>query len=364
MARVTDPNLLFAGSEPKFSPLAEITKGELANALNWYSQNKASKDAQKYAADYFKKKLKITNVEDGIKSMVSTFGFICRIVSNGGVLSEKDQKWFDEQIEIVKEKKKPKKSAFAAKDKTETPKVTIQDRIADKSSECIGELEGMLDDIMLSDFKESPSPYGLFHTMNIKQAHTRHIVDWSRKRRQQYDEVLTTTDKDLKEGYSNFTKPNLKKMVAFCDQVILDCQKISGDAVKTRKPRKRKEKSPDQLVAKVKICQEFKELGLKSVDVKSILGASQVWVYNTKYRKVGCYQAVDAGGFSIKGTSIQNFNETKSIQKKLRKPEVSLPEILNGGKVMLRNFMDGIRAVESPLNGRLNADTIILRVMK
>ena len=41
-----------------------------------------------------------------------------------------------------------------------------------------------------------------------------------------------------------------------------------------------------------------------------------------------------------------------------------MPEILNGGKVTLRNFMDGIRAVESPLNGRLNADIILLKVVK
>ena len=74
--------------------------------------------------------------------------------------------------------------------------------------------------------------------------------------------------------------------------------------------------------------------------------------------------AEDAGGFSIKGTSLQNFSESKSIQKKLRKPEVSLPEIMNAGKVTLRNFMTGIRAVESPMNGRLNADTILLRVIK
>lgn len=359
---MTDANLLFAGSEPKFSPLGEITKVEMAQALNWYSQNKASKDAQKYASDYFKKKLKITNIEDGIKSMVSTFGFVCRIVSNGGVLSVKDQKWFDEQVELVKNARPKRKKVVV--DKQETPTITIQDRIAEKASECIGELEGMIDDMTTSGFKEVASPYGLFHSMNIKQAHTRFIIDWSRKRRQEFDEVLTTTDKEIKEGYSNFTKPNMKKMVAFCDQVILDCQKLSGEAVKARKPRKRKEKSPDQLVSKVKVCQEFKELGLKSVDVKLILGATQVWVYNTKYRKVGCYHAADAGGFSIKGTSILNFNETKSIQKKLRKPEVSLPEILNGGKVMLRNFMDGIRAVESEMNGRLNADTIILRVIK
>lgn len=364
MARVIDRDALLNGVEPKFSPLAEVSKVEMSTALNWYSQNRASKDADKYATDYFKKKLKITNVDSAIKEQISTFGFVCRMVMNGAVLSAKDQAWFDEQIEIIKNKAKTKKAVVVDDATPVAPVVTIQERIAEKTSECIGEIEGLVDDMILSNFKEIPSAYGLFHTMNIKAVHTKQIVEWFRKKRQEYDEVLTTTDSDLKEGYSNFTKPNMKKMVAFCDQVILDCQKISEDSVKTRKPRKIKKKTPDQLVAKVKICEEFKELNLKSVDVKTILGATQLWVYNTKYRKVGCYHANDAGGFSIKGTSILNFNETKSVQKKLRKPEVSLPEVLNGGKVMLRNFMDGIRAVESPMNGRLNADTILLRVIK
>lgn len=360
MARVTDVNLVFAGSEPKFKE--ELSKTDLAATLNWYSQNKATKDAVKYASDYFKKKLKLTVTETAVKKAGSTFGFVCRIVTNGGILSEKDKAWFEEQVELVKEKSKQKK--VVEDTKPAVPTVSIQDRMAEKSSECIGELEGLIDELILSGFKDNSSPYGLMHTMAIKGAHTKRIVDWARSRRASFDEVLTTTDKDLKEGWSNFTKPQMKKLVAFCDQVILDCQKISDDSVKTRKPRKRKEKTPEQLVAKVKICDEFKELGLKSVDVKLLIGSTQAWVYNTKTRKLGVYHSEDAGGFSIKGTSLQNFSESKSIQKKLRKPEVSLPEVMNAGKVTLRNFMSGIRAVESAMNGRLNADTILLRVIK
>jgi hypothetical protein len=364
MARVLDANVLFAGSEPRFSPLGEIDKVEMARALNWYSNNKGTKEALKWATEYFKKKLKITIVESALKDMPSTFGFVCRISSNGGVLSTKDQAWLDAQVEQVKTNSKKKKPVVV--DTTPTkPVVTIQDRIAEKSSECVGEMEGQIDDMILSEFKDFPSPYGLMHTMAIKGAHTRYIVEWAKKRRNEFDEVLNnTTDKDLKEGYSNFTKPNLKKIISFCDQVILDCQKVTSDGAVTRKPRKRKEKSPDQLVSKVKVCVEFKELNLKSVDTKQIIGATQLWVYNTKTRKLGVYHAEDAGGFQVKGTSLTNFSETKSIQKKLRKPEVSLPEVLQAGKVTLRNYLDGIRAVEGVLNGRLNADTILLRVMK
>ena len=78
---------------------------------------------------------------------------------------------------------------------------------------------------------------------------------------------------------------------------------------------------------------------------------------------MGCYHAEDAGGFSVKGTSLINFSESKSVQKKLRKPEVTLPEVLKGGKIYLRSAIDNIRAVESALTGRINKDTILVRAI-
>jgi hypothetical protein len=240
----------------------------------------------------------------------------------------------------------------------------IQDRIREKASECIGELEGQLDDLILSKFSTEVSPYAVMHTLEIKGVHTKHISDWFKTKRIEFDDVLHTTDAELKEGYSNFSKPQLKKLIAWCDQVILDCGKIAGEAIKSRKPRKRKTKTPEQLVAKVKVMDEHKEFKLKSIPAKDIIGAMQLWVFNTKNRKLGCYHAIDADGLSIKGSSIINFNESKSVQKTLRKPEATLPEILKGGKVYLRNALDSIRAVESGLTGRLNADIILVRVVK
>jgi hypothetical protein len=242
--------------------------------------------------------------------------------------------------------------------------ISIQDRIREKSQECIGELEGQLDDYITSDYRIDASPYGVMHTMNIKSVHVNRIVEVFKRRRIEFDNILNTDDKELKEAYGNFTKPQLKKVVAWCDQVILDCQKVMGSAAQNRKPRKRKVKSPEELTVKVKVLDKFDELKLVSIPATEIIGAMQLWVYNVKTRKLGCYHAEDAGGFSVKGTSLENFNESKSVHKKLRKPEVSLPELMKAGKVLLRNYMDGIRAVESALTGRLNADTILLRSLK
>jgi hypothetical protein len=140
--------------------------------------------------------------------------------------------------------------------------------------------------------------------------------------------------------------------------------KLAGEAVKTRKPRKRKAKSADQLIAKLNYAKDFAELKIVSVDPKTIIGASSLWVYNTKTRKLGVYQALDASGLNIKGSTIQNFAESKSVSKTLRKPEVTVHEVLKAGKVALRSVLTDIRAAEKPLTGRINDDTILLRVAK
>jgi hypothetical protein len=238
----------------------------------------------------------------------------------------------------------------------------IQDRIREKASECIGENEGLLDEYILSKFTSNPKPYGIMHTLNIKGVHTNRILEHWKRIRAEYDNVLTTEDELIKEGYSNFSKTEIKKIVGFCDSVITDAMKVVNESIKSRKPRQRKQKSPEQLVSKLKYLDKYETL--ESVSPKDIIGALQLWVYNTKNRKLGCYNAEDASGLSVKGSTIIGFNELKSTQKKLRKPEVTLSEVLKGGKVYLRNALDEIKAVASPLNGRLNMDTILLRIVK
>jgi hypothetical protein len=256
--------ILSNNKEPKFS--GELSQTQLTQALSWYAQNRDNKDATKYATEYFKKKLKIPAPET-LKSQVSTFGFICRIVSLGGVLSDSNATWFNETIKKLQEETPVVKQATATV-------VSIQDHIKRKASDCIGELEGQIDELITSEFKANVSPYATMTGMDAKGAHTKFIIDHFKTRRAEYDDVLTTSDIDIKEAYSNFTKTQLKKLIAYCDQVIVDGMKLAGEAVKTRKPRKRKAKSADQLIAKMNYAKDFAELKLVSggkVALRSVL---------------------------------------------------------------------------------------------
>ena len=357
MKRLLDANIAFAGHEPKFSK--QLTEIQLLQALNWYSQNKDNKTAYKYACDYLKKKYKI-DASDVVKEYSTTFGWICRILSNGGSLLPKNQKTFDNMIQSVRSS--IKNTPVVVEEKKTT--FSIQDRLNEKINEVAGELAGSIDDYIESKYKTMPSPYAIMLDKSAKGLHAKRIIEIFKMTRAEFDEVLTTDDEQIKEAYRTFSKSEIKKIIAYCDLIITDALKISDDSVKTRKPRKRKQKTPEQLVSKLKYSKKFADLKLTSIEPTDIIGRMQLWIYNTKTRKLGCYQADDASGLTVKGSTILNFAESKSVQKKLRKPEEMLPKVIDGGKVFLRNVIDDIRAVETKLTGRINKDTILLRVIK
>jgi hypothetical protein len=358
--RVTDVNQIFAGSEPKFiGSSEELSKLDLITSLNWYARNRTSKDAEEYAERYFRSKLHYSKSLN-IKNISPTLGFLCRIVTNGGILPQQNQIWFEQKLQLVKNV--TKQNDIKTDEVIKTP--SIQDKIKEKSNWCIAELEGMFDDYIGSKFGLEPIPSSILTSLNIKYVND--VVEHFRNRRKEYDELLNTADTQLKEGYSNFNKYQIRKIIAYFDQIIVDCLKISEEnkSTTTRKPRIRKVKTSDQLLSKLTYCAEFSELNLISVDPKLILGATQLWVYNTRYKKLGVYYSSDASGFSMLGTTLKNFDESRSIQKIVKDPLSTISDLMKSTKVGLRTFMNKLRNKENVLSGRINSDTLLLKVIK
>jgi len=336
--------------EPKFD--GTLSGLQLISSLNWYHSNKESKDAVSYIQDYCKKN-KISGKVNTSKNFL-TVAWLCRLSANGNTLEKSS-------LEYIK-KTLPEIMQIEKVVVIDAPVVNVQDRMKEKVAEIAGDLEGAIDDFILNGCKDGKSPFS-FMQNRTKGMHASRLIDIFKRRRQEFDEVLNTKDSELKEGYSNFTKPQLKRLVAYCDDIITDAMKIAGEAKAIRKPRKRKVKTVDQLVSKLNYLDKSPEYKLQSIAPKQIIGAMQLWVFNVKTKKLGVYHADDAGGFGIKGSTLLNYSESKSTSKALRKPMAVLPEILKGGKVTLRNCLGNLTTKESPLTGRLNKDTILLRVL-
>jgi len=137
---------------------------------------------------------------------------------------------------------------------------------------------------------------------------------------------------------------------------------LAQEAKVNRKPKAKKTVPAEKIVAKLKYKKADEPLKLVSINPADILGAKELWTYNTKSRKLGKYIASEFADLGVKGTSIVNFDENKSVQKTLRKPIDQLKDFKAAGKVALRKFLDDINAVDTKMNGRINEEIMLLKV--
>lgn len=234
-------------------------------------------------------------------------------------------------------------------------KPTIQDRLAEKTAELIGELEGKYDD------QESFKPYDWFTGNNVVQSQLNKYIELFSKRKQELELAQNKTDAQLKEAYSHYKASDFKRRLTWISQLLEAVEQYKTVKKAVKKARVKKAPSKEKLVAKLKYAKENKEHKIVSVNPVEIIGASELWVYNSKTRKLGKYVAAAYQTLNVKGTTIINFDVDKSVCKTLRKPSEQLKEFARAGKVQLRKFLEEIRATDTKLNGRINADILLLK---
>jgi hypothetical protein len=66
----------------------------------------------------------------------------------------------------------------------------------------------------------------------------------------------------------------------------------------------------------------------------------------------------------MKGTTITGFSKEDSEVKTLKKPKEQIQKLLSGGKIVLRKFMEELKTKGRVPNGRINANCVLLRVIK
>jgi hypothetical protein len=259
-------------------------------------------------------------------------------------------------------------------DETETEKVipvvkkeTIQDRLAEKFNEAMGDIEGAIDDFVTEG--KDPKVFHLLSIANIAVQYVTKIPDLIQPRIDELNEVLEGKDAQLLEGYKHLTKRDVKAHIKMYEAIINDAMAYKTSKIATRAKPKRKPVPPERQVKGLKFLKEFAELGLKSINPTEILGMGELWTYNTKTRKLGRFVVpmhgeMVVGQLGVKGSAIIGYDEIKSTCKTLRKPAEQLATFKTQGKPGLRKFMDTVKAVETRLKGRISPDTILLRALK
>jgi hypothetical protein len=252
----------------------------------------------------------------------------------------------------------------ASKKDVYTP--SIQERVREAAMRMTEEIENAIENFQTDAENFDPKAFKMLNMLKAveaKAAHARIIKEFYAKDLSELEELASgKADEQLKEGYSHRSKKQVKNLIAFYQEIMAACTMLAQEAKVNRAPRAKKAVPAEKLVAKLKYMKTNEPLKLVSINPADIIGTSELWIFNTKTRKLGKYVAAEYQTLSVKGTSIVGFNENTSVQKTIRKPEEKLKEFKAAGKVQLRKFLDDINATDTKMNGRINEETILLRV--
>ena len=243
---------------------------------------------------------------------------------------------------------------------------TIQERVRDAAYAMTEEIEDAYQAFQVDPENFDPKAFKMLNLLKgkeVKAAHARIIKTLYSRDLAELEELASgKADEQLREGYSHRSKKQIKNLIAFYQEIMSACDMLAQEAKVNRAPRKTKAVPKEKLIAKLKFKKTDEPLKLVSINPVDIIGASELWIFNIKTRKLGKYVATEFNTLNVKGTTITNFDEFKSVQKTIRKPEEKLKEFKAAGKVQLRKFLDDINATDTKMNGRINEETILLKV--
>jgi hypothetical protein len=339
-----------------------------SHAFSWYNYFYSKKDAREMIVNYLElhgRKADVRTLKRIPDSSIRlTTGWLCRMSMVGLELTDQEQIKLDNLLKEILESKQDEEAEEAPPAEDAVPKITIQDRLREKVSECAGEMDGLFDEFIASGAKLNADykPVMLMRSMNIAPQMVNDIKQiWTRKL-VEFDEAVAGKDADLTQGYGYLTKVQLKNCVKFCELVISDCGAYVQIKKVERKPRAVKAVSPEKKAAKFKCITEFAELKLKGLPAASLVDKAEAWLYDTKKRKLIHLVADEyAKVFTVKSNAVIGFSTVESQQKTVRKPADVLKAMGAAGKPAARKIYKDLTTTETPFNGRGTENLIILK---
>ena len=263
----------------------------------------------------------------------------------------------EKEIEIVKSK----------------PKIDIQAKIKEHTQNYYIDIKDIIDQLIQNEKTESVYEYCKEH--NIALTYCGKILELVNEYKQEpciglqarniIQDERTEEQQDLYEAYHSFNTKEMNSMIAVFDQAVSDIERWATIKQGEKKARKPRAISVERMVKKLQYKQADERYKLQSIDPILIPRCQMVWVFNTKTRKLTQYNAVGRNGIMVKGTTLKDYDTDMSVSKTVRKPDQVLSKLLNtDGKIAMRNIWNTLTTTETKANGRINADTIILKVIK
>lgn len=349
------------GEEPSTDPFNY--KVSFIRALNWYNLNADSKKCRLWVNEYLtntnRKKL-ISNYNKISDYEFRSLGFLCRMKMRDQYLEQLEESFIENKLKELLDSTKQDQVVSDILENLEKKPKEVVNKLDKNHEDAIRFSEGFeeaIDNFVINK-KSDFNAFDYLKANEVPAPVSKKIGEFYKEMLGELIEVQEGSDKQLAEGYSNFTKLQLKKFITFVESLVDACnQRVVSS--KVRKPRVKKALPPEKIVAKLKFLKEFDDLNLKSVKPTSIVDSGEVWLYNTKNKRLIVYKAAKDSKLSIKGTAITGYDVKESVMVCLRKPD----DFFKNTQLAKRALANGFKSIKTKptaANGRINDSMIIL----
>ena len=361
------PDTKYTGLEPtwRVQP-TDYRTSQLSSAFSWYNYFYGKKDAREMLVAYLEhngRKADVRALKGVPDSAIRlTTAWLCRMSMVGLELTDTETVRLEGYIQEILTAREPE--VVVAEVAPAVAKPNIQDRLREKVSECAGELDGMFDEFVTAGAKMSADykPITVIRGLNVAPQMISDIANLWKHKLSEFETAIEGRDAQVVEGYSNFSKIQMRNIVKFCEAVINDCGAYVQITKVERKPRKVKSVPPEKRAAKFKVLMEFAELKLKGLPAASLVDKAEAWLYDTKKRKL-IHLVADSHtqAFTVKSNSIIGFSTIETMQKTVRKPADVVKAVQAAGKPAARKIYKDLTTTETPFNGRGTENLVILK---
>lgn len=337
---------------------------DLLKALNFYNINYDDKQKKKWYISHVAKTdkkhaAKLLKVDDYLFRYP---GILTRLLDTGSELAQKELDTLEEKIQIIENSLSQIEEIDNLKKKSIVKQPTIQDRLEEQFHNICSEIDSSIDQYILNNTKFDVKSF--FESNSVPSAILTKIKNFYQPRLQELADSFKKTDEDLVEGYSNLTRTKHKGLLVLFAEVVNYTEQLKAVAKVARKPRKRKPQSPAKVIQKLSYLKEFDQLKLKSINPTNLIDSKEIWLYNTKTKKLINLVSDGVVTMTVKGSSIIGFIPSKSFQTTLRKPVEFFDGLVLTKRPLTSKFRGLTSKLNNPTTGRVNKDTILLAAFK
>lgn len=324
-------------------------------ALTWYSYMGTKAEARSYLAHHLKQLGRTGDAKalDKVPDdrFIDQAGWIARILARGAMLhggaASKIEQRIQEMLPYARTQRVQKEQKEV---------VTVQDRIKDKVSDFIALVEQQIDKVGFTI-----SVYEMLNHNQIPAGLTAKIKEHFQPIHEEAAQLPKRgCNPSLKEGYSRMTQLELIERAGFYSQVMADLDRYGKIHKKQRKPRQKRPASADKKLKFFKPQAASKEFEIQSIPSQKVLGAEELWTFNTKYKTVTRFVQKDRAGLDVQRTAIANYCETASKTYRTGRKTKEILKQISSGKRSAQKAVDGL--TEAVLQCRINENTILVKV--